>query len=99
MWKSRNQEPSPAVLLVFLISTFLSITVFPCASSCRIIMQTPLASFPAPPRRDFLARTALTAAAALAPSALLGATAPTVPARSNDGAYDIGILEKWFFDG
>jgi sugar phosphate isomerase/epimerase len=51
-------------------------------------------------RRDFMARASLTAAAAcLAPSSLLGATAPASTAKPAAGRYDIGILEKWFFDG
>jgi sugar phosphate isomerase/epimerase len=52
-------------------------------------------------RRNFLARAGATAAACLAPSALLAATAPA-PAASAPPAsatYDIGLLEKWFFDG
>lgn len=53
-------------------------------------------------RRDFLLRTGLlTAAAGLAPSSLAAANSsaatPSVPAAAN--AYQIGLLEKWFFDG
>ena len=53
-------------------------------------------------RRDFLTRAGLLAAAAgLAPTALLGADAPasTAVKPSVSKQYDIGILEKWFFDG
>ena len=52
---------------------------------------------PAFTRRDFLARTGLAAAACLVPSIADAATAPTTTAKP--GKYDIGILEKWFFDG
>ena len=65
-------------------------------------MNTPLRPSAVLNRRDFLARTGLLAAAAsLAPSALRAADVPaaitTKPAVSSH--YDIGILEKWFFDG
>ena len=53
---------------------------------------------PALTRRDFLTRTGLTAAACLMPSIGRGANAAT-PAPAKPGKYDIGILEKWFFDG
>lgn len=63
-------------------------------------MQTPLPSSPALTRRDFLASTALAAAASLAPSALTAANSPAAAAaRSGNGGYDIALLEKWFFDG
>ncbi|MCX6950724.1 MAG: TIM barrel protein [Verrucomicrobia bacterium] len=65
-------------------------------------MNTPACSGPVLSRRDFLARTGLAAVAAgLAPSAMTAAessvAAPAKPAAP--GRYDIGILEKWFFDG
>jgi hypothetical protein len=65
-------------------------------------MNTPKPSSSHVSRRDFITRASFTAAATLlAPSALLGAaTTPapvTAPARTNH--YDIGLLEKWFFDG
>lgn len=52
-------------------------------------------------RREFLARAGLAAAAAsLVPAALKGASAPAAPkAAAPAGAYSIGLLEKWFFDG
>ncbi len=53
-------------------------------------------------RRDFIARAGLIAAAAgLAPSALRAADAPAATTMKPAVAkhYDIGILEKWFFDG
>ena len=53
-------------------------------------------------RRDFLARAGVLAvAASLAPTALLAvdAPAPTAAKPSVSKQYDIGILEKWFFDG
>ena len=53
-------------------------------------------------RRDFMVRASVTAAAAcLAPSSLLAATSPAPGAKKAPpaGSYDIGILEKWFFDG
>lgn len=58
---------------------------------------------PAPPpsvnRRTFLTRAGLTAAAAcLAPAGLTAASAPAAkPAPS--ARFEIGLLEKWFFDG
>lgn len=70
-----------------------------------LIMNTPHpAASVSLSRRDFLARAGLLAAtASLAPSLLRGAVAPAggaaaMPAKTQ-GAYDIGILEKWFFDG
>ncbi len=54
-------------------------------------MNTP--SSPSLSRRDFVTRAGLAAAAYLAPARLLAATA--APART----YEIGLLEKWFFDG
>jgi sugar phosphate isomerase/epimerase len=52
-------------------------------------------------RRDFLTRAGLLgAAAALTPSLLHAAETPaTVTAAKSTGGYQIGILEKWFFDG
>ena len=53
-------------------------------------------------RRDFLTRAGLlSAAAALAPSALRAADAPVAAAAKPvaPARYDIGLLEKWFFDG
>jgi len=53
-------------------------------------------------RRDFIARAGLTAAASvLAPSSLLAAesSATTVAPSPANATYDIGLLEKWFFDG
>ena len=48
-------------------------------------------------RRDFLTRAGVVAAASwLAPSPLFAA--PASPSAGT-GRYDIGILEKWFFDG
>lgn len=48
-------------------------------------------------RRDFLARTGLAAAATcLGLSAAPAAAAASAPKA---GSYDIGLLEKWFFDG
>lgn len=44
-------------------------------------------------RRDFLARTALATAACAAAPSLLSAAAAAKP------TYQIGLLEKWFFDG
>jgi hypothetical protein len=69
--------------------------------------MTMLTSSPAPSseslnRRDFLARAGLTAAVAcLGSSRMLGAAAPTSPAAAPaaKARYDIGLLEKWFFDG
>ncbi|MEO5958229.1 MAG: TIM barrel protein [Opitutaceae bacterium] len=71
-------------------------------------MNTPISSpsSPAPlTRRDFLAHAGAAAAVAtLAPASLLGATAPTPSAPASTAPvsnkpYDIGLLEKWFFDG
>ncbi|HEY0967363.1 MAG TPA: TIM barrel protein [Opitutaceae bacterium] len=53
-------------------------------------------------RRDFLTRAGLTAAAVcLAPAALQAASAPAAAATPPAPAarYEIGLLEKWFFDG
>lgn len=58
-------------------------------------------------RRDFLTRASLLGAAALAAPNLLPAAAagpstnpaPATAAAKGAGAYQIGILEKWFFDG
>src|SRR5688500_3654161 len=54
-------------------------------------------------RREFLARTGLAAAAAgLGSSTLLGQTSPTaapVPRPAAAAKFEIGLLEKWFFDG
>ncbi len=52
-------------------------------------------------RRDFVARTGLAAAAAcLAPASLFAESAAAAPAKTSAARhYDIGILEKWFFDG
>lgn len=53
---------------------------------------------PALNRRDFLTRAGLAAAAAcLTPLASTVTGAPSNPPRAT--AYDIGLLEKWFFDG
>lgn len=65
-------------------------------------MNTPILPSAALSRRDFLARTGMLAAAAsLVPSVLragdVPADATTKPMASS--RYDIGILEKWFFDG
>ena len=64
-------------------------------------MNTPNPSSDFLTRRDFMTRTGLMAAAALAPSTLLAGAAPvpTPPAPAGTGRYEIGILEKWFFDG
>ncbi|WP_414660466.1 sugar phosphate isomerase/epimerase family protein [Horticoccus sp. 23ND18S-11] len=65
-------------------------------------MTTPTVSAPSLNRREFLTRAgALAAAASLAPTGLLAAAAPkatavTTPAKAS---YEIGVLEKWFFDG
>jgi sugar phosphate isomerase/epimerase len=54
-------------------------------------------------RRDFLARTGVIAAAAgLAPASLLAqssSAAVTAPAAAATRSWEIGLLEKWFFDG
>src|SRR6476469_1646590 len=51
-------------------------------------------------RRDFIARTGAAAAAALlSRSPLSSAEAPPTAAANPAAHYDIGILEKWFFDG
>src|SRR6185503_19529935 len=53
-------------------------------------------------RRDFIARAGLTAAAVCLPSSnLLAAStpAPAMPSPTGTANFDIGILEKWFFDG
>lgn len=53
-------------------------------------------------RREFLARAGITAAAALLANSPTGAaekTATPAPAPQPAKRYDIGILEKWFFDG
>lgn len=66
-------------------------------------MNNPTVSSTPLSRRDFMTRAGLlTAAAALAPSGLIAAAAApaTMPAASSrPGQYDIGLLEKWFFDG
>ena len=59
-------------------------------------MNTPPGS--AVTRRDFLSRAGLATAACLAPRLALAANAPA-PKAAALGRYDIGILEKWFFDG
>jgi sugar phosphate isomerase/epimerase len=53
-------------------------------------------------RRDFMMRAGLLAtAASLAPSSLFAASAPAakMSAPAVAGGYEIGLLEKWFFDG
>jgi sugar phosphate isomerase/epimerase len=53
-------------------------------------------------RRDFLMRAGLLAtAASLTPSSLLAESVPAMKTSVQPaaGAYEIGILEKWFFDG
>ena len=65
-------------------------------------MKTPNHSSDVFSRRDFLTRAGLIAAAAgLAPSALRAADAPASAAAkpAASGKFEIGILEKWFFDG
>lgn len=63
-------------------------------------MTTPPASAPSLSRREFLARAGVAAAAtALAPAALQAAATPTPDKSPASARYDIGILEKWFFDG
>jgi sugar phosphate isomerase/epimerase len=67
--------------------------------------MNPLSVVPAPAglsRRDFVRRAGLAAAAAcLAPAPALAARNAPASSRPPAGqpAYDIGILEKWFFDG
>jgi sugar phosphate isomerase/epimerase len=56
--------------------------------------------FPSLNRREFLTRTGLTAAAVLFPTSRLPAA--STPVSTSPGPapkFDIGILEKWFFDG
>lgn len=61
-------------------------------------MTTPSSPSPALTRRDFLARAGITAAACLAsPTPSFAAAAS--PKSATKATYDIGILEKWFFDG
>lgn len=67
-------------------------------------MNPPTPPIPMLNRRRFLARASLTAAATvLAPSGLLTAATPAsspTPSPSPRAAtYEIGLLEKWFFDG
>lgn len=65
-------------------------------------MNTPTTSSDLLSRRDFMARAGLFATvASLAPSSLLAASAPAakVSTPAAAGGYDIGLLEKWFFDG
>ena len=65
-------------------------------------MSTPNAAPHAISRRRFLTRAGLlTAAAGFAPAALHSADAARAPMAKPAAArqYDIGILEKWFFDG
>jgi hypothetical protein len=66
-------------------------------------MKTPIASSSASlSRRDFLARAGLaTAAGVLAPTMLAADAQPAASSKPVAPAarYDIGILEKWFFDG
>src|SRR5687767_6256217 len=51
-------------------------------------------------RREFIARVGFsTAGACLLPASLLAATAPAPTAPAGPARFDIGILEKWFFDG
>jgi sugar phosphate isomerase/epimerase len=52
-------------------------------------------------RRDFLACTGLMAAAGLVPSAFAADAGSAAPASTPVGArkFEIGLLEKWFFDG
>lgn len=60
-------------------------------------MNSPNDSTTSLDRRAFLARAGFAAAAALAPRALTAASAPVKAAAPVQ--YDIGLLEKWFFDG
>lgn len=64
-------------------------------------MNTPSAASAMLSRRDFLARAGLiTAAATLTPSAVSAAGLPAVAPKSVTARqYEIGVLEKWFFDG
>lgn len=65
-------------------------------------MNTPPLASASLTRRDFLARAGATAAAAyLTPASLFAASAPSesTPAAGTAGNFDIGLLEKWFFDG
>lgn len=66
-------------------------------------MNIPTRITPVLNRREFLARAGLAAAAAgLAPSALLGQTNSATafaPQPAPAAKFEIGLLEKWFFDG
>lgn len=67
-------------------------------------MNTPTSSSDALTRRNFLLRAGVaTTAACLAPPNLFGATAPVSSPAARGGTqasrYNIGLLEKWFFDG
>jgi sugar phosphate isomerase/epimerase len=64
-------------------------------------MKTPTIFSPVLSRRDFLARTSLLAAAAGVAPSLLAQAAPASPVTTPLPArrFEIGLLEKWFFDG
>ena len=65
-------------------------------------MKSPSPTSASLTRRDFIARAGITAAATLlVPSTLMAAAETSASASSVARAkkYDIGLLEKWFFDG